>query len=185
MENKKRLKQRMYFFVLYSLSPIQKGIQAGNAALNYAFKFGNNQEFRDFIFYDKTWIILDGGTANDGHWGSAKGTMEEIDNLLQDNGIKHTIFNERDVNNALTAICFLADERVWNKEDYPDFLWFIIKKLQDNDSKIDSNTFIRLRSSDEADLIKEFTELYDEWFDLMGEKTIFIRKLLKNKKLAL
>jgi hypothetical protein len=185
MENKKRLEQRMYFFVPYNLSPIQKGIQAGHAALEYAVKHGNNQEFKNFMFYDKIWIILDGGTANEGHWGYQKGSMEEIDRLLWDNKIKHAIFNEPDINNALTAICFLADERAWNKEDYPDFLWFIIRNLEENNRKIDSEKFLRLRSSDEADLIEEFTELYDEWFDLIGADNIFLRELLKGKKLAL
>ena len=37
----KTLELRMYFFVPYNISPIQKSIQAGHAALEYAYKNSN------------------------------------------------------------------------------------------------------------------------------------------------
>ena len=60
-----KLKKRLYFFVPYNISPIQQAIQAGHAALEYAFKYGNTEEFIDFVTNHKTWIILNGGTTND------------------------------------------------------------------------------------------------------------------------
>ena len=43
---KKELELRMYFFTIYQLSGIQKGIQAGHAALEYARLFGNTDLFK-------------------------------------------------------------------------------------------------------------------------------------------
>lgn len=56
------MKYRMYFFVPCNISEIQKGIQAGHAALEYAFLYGDTDEYKSFIVNDKTWIILNGGT---------------------------------------------------------------------------------------------------------------------------
>jgi hypothetical protein len=41
-----------------------------------------------------------------------------IDNQLVD----LAFFKEPDLFNGMTAICFLADERIWNREKYPDRL---------------------------------------------------------------
>ena len=59
------MKYRLYFFVPYNISPIQQAIQAGHAALEYAYKFGNTSDYIDFMINDKTWVILNGGTTND------------------------------------------------------------------------------------------------------------------------
>ena len=53
----------MYFFVPYNISPIQQAIQAGHAALEYAWKFFEKNDYKAFM-QDKTWIILNGGTTN-------------------------------------------------------------------------------------------------------------------------
>lgn len=55
--------KRMYFFVPYNISEIQKGIQAGHSALEYALKYGRTKEFLDFVENHKTWVILSGGTT--------------------------------------------------------------------------------------------------------------------------
>ena len=52
----KKLELRMYFFVPYNLSDIQKAIQAGHSALEYANKYGCTKIFNDFVIYWKTWI---------------------------------------------------------------------------------------------------------------------------------
>ena len=114
--------QRMYFFVAYQLMPIQKGIQAGHAALEYANEYGHTSEYRQFIENDKTWIILNGGTTNctrDLQTGERIGTLDQIVDTLEDMDIPHSTFTEPDLNNTLTAVCFLCDERVFNHKDYP------------------------------------------------------------------
>jgi hypothetical protein len=57
------LKLRMYFFVPNNISDIQKSIQAGHAALEYAYHYGDTKLFDDFITKHKTWVILNGGTT--------------------------------------------------------------------------------------------------------------------------
>ena len=81
--------RRLYFFVLGSLSGICKGIQAGHAAVEYARLFGDTLEFKDFAKYDETFILLNGGTSNDGTVGmygmlAEKGSMEELRDKLCD-----------------------------------------------------------------------------------------------------
>ena len=71
---------RMYFFVMYNLSGIQKGIQAGHAALEYANLFKNKREYQDFIEVHKTFILLDGGGSND---------MLKREDELDDLGIRY------------------------------------------------------------------------------------------------
>lgn len=153
---------RMYFFVPYNLSPIQQGIQAGHAALEYAAKYGNTVEFKNFVFWDKTWIILNGGTSNEGSRGYSRGSMEEILESLRSNGIRCSVFHEPDINMAMTAICFLADERVWDYENYPEF---------DTQDALDNDT-------------KEYKDLLKQWEKTIGIKNLFLRNLIKNKKLA-
>jgi len=100
----------MYFFVPYNISDIQKGIQAGHCALEYAFQYGHTLSYTDFIRNDKTWIILNGGTTHN----SGEGTLNQIEGALMANMIRYASFYEPDLNSALTAICFLANEKVWD-----------------------------------------------------------------------
>jgi hypothetical protein len=65
----------------------------------------------------------------------------------------------------MTAICFICDERVFNKEKYPDY---------DYDS-----LYFYL---DGMPIIKTS---YDEWKEIVGgNKNLFLRELLSGKKLA-
>jgi len=184
--NKSRLKYRMYFFVPYNISDIQKGIQAGHAALEYAAKYYNDESFQNFIFWDKTWIILNGGTSNDCHFGNPKGSMEELYNEIKDNHIPCVKFNEPDLNCATTAICFLADERVWDYETYPNFVDYITNVVfPRNRYEPSTETYIELKLKDEETLKHDYKSIYIEWTELIGgEKNVFLRKLLSNKILA-
>ena len=178
---------RMYFFVPYNLSPIQQGIQAGHAAIEYAYKYSKNQEFKDFAFWDKTWIILNGGTSNDGHLGNPKGSMEETYRSLYHSGIPCANFYEPDINNAMTAICFLADDRVWDKEQYPDFIDYIINIKMRDDAKesIPLENYFALKIKELDERKKMFPEYYKEWVEFIGgEKNVFLRELISDKKLA-
>ena len=103
---------RMYFFVMYNLSGIQKGIQAGHAALEYNLQYGDNELYREFVERHKTFILLDGGGSED---------MINRANELHDFGIDYAGFNEPDLNYSLSAIAFIVPESIYNWEyDYED-----------------------------------------------------------------
>jgi|WetSurMetagenome_2_1015567.scaffolds.fasta_scaffold578776_1 hypothetical protein len=111
---------RMYFFVPNSLSPIQKGIQAGHAALEYARLYGDTIEYINFIRWHKTWIILNGGTTMDVDKNGNAGDLNLIAGSLYNEKVNFAFFREPDLNNAVTAVCFLANEFVYNRELFPD-----------------------------------------------------------------
>lgn len=58
---------------------------------------------------------MNGGTTNNDNINL--GSLNEIRLSLIDHGIKFSEFYEPDLNNSLTAICFLLDERVFNFRD--------------------------------------------------------------------
>jgi hypothetical protein len=192
-ENNEKLEWRMYFFVPYNLSPIQQAIQAGHAALEYAHEFGTTKEYINFIEYNKTWIILNGGTTNKGYETTPDGKLQLIGSLdrihydLCMMKINCHNFSEPDLNNALTAVCFLADERVFNYKDYPDFADYILDIKMYSEAKDqmppENSKWLRLKTLDEQREL--FPEYYEEWKNFLGgEKNIFLRNLLKGKKLA-
>lgn len=92
---------RMYFFVMYNLSGIQKGIQAGHAALEYATKFKDDPDYIDFVQNHKTFIVLDGGGSN-----------EMVERLIElgDLRIPYAYFKEPDLNNSMSAIAFILKD---------------------------------------------------------------------------
>lgn len=123
---KKRLEQRMYGLVPYNISPIQQGIQFGHAVVEY----GLTQQQQDptdtelspynqWAHNDKTFIILNGGTTNNNseHWGTLNQAVLELGRLR----VQKATFNEPDLGDQLTAVVFLVDERVWDKEKYPEY----------------------------------------------------------------
>lgn len=187
----KNLELRMYFFTIYQLMGIQAGIQCGHAALEYAHKFGNSKLFIDFINNWKTWIILNGGTTNikRNFEGIPQGSLNQIGDELLRNDIDFTYFEEPDLNDALTAVCFIADERVFNYDDYPDFVnWLLDIKMTDvgkeQAEKNAPDLWVKLKLY--PDLQQEmFPEYYKEWIEFLGgEKNVFLRELIKGKKLA-
>lgn len=185
---KENLEKRMYFFVPYNLSPIQQAIQAGHAALEYADKFGDEEIFIDFVRNWKTWIILNGGTTNQSLDENDKliGTLDILHEDLWIKDIDHSLFYEPDLNNALTAICFICDERVFNYEDYPDFPTWV--KLQDSElisHEEKLRSYMSIENFDTEKLLRFFPGLYPAWINEMGgEQNVFLRELIKGKKLA-
>ena len=184
------LELRMYFFVPYNISPIQKSIQAGHAALEYAYKNSNGGLFIHFMDHWKTWIILDGGTTNSQRelgTGISLGSLNQIADLLKENGIDFSYFEEPDLNNALTAVCFICDERVFNREDYPDFLDYIlnIKMYQEAKDGMSARGIVMLKMKTMDELILMFPDYYIQWVEFLGgKKNLFLRELIRNKKLA-
>lgn len=156
------LELRMYFFTIYQLTGIQKGIQCGHAALEYAYVFGEDEQYIDFIENWKTWVVLNGGTTSDvEEVGGYRGSLNQIAMELEVNGVDHATFREPDLNDSLTALCFIADERVFNRVKYPDYVPY------DDDP--------------ESDAIE-----YEHWVEevIGGKKNLFLRNLISGKKLA-
>jgi hypothetical protein len=189
MENKP-LELRMYFFTVFSLDNISKGIQCGHAALEYARHFGNTGLFRDFVDNWKTWIILNGGTTSDKlvdniYFGSLNQIEADIIHFNygnRENYINFSYFREPDLNDALTSVCFICDERVFNRKDYPDFKQYFINGVYEKFGNTEGN---RLVLSPEENLIEANPDEYSEWVKIIGgEKNVFLRNLIKDKKLA-
>ena len=132
--NKQNLEQRMYCLVLRHLSPINKGIQCTHACEQYGEFFRNEADYRKYIEEDKTLIMLEGGSSID---------MYIIEEKLIQKGVQFYAFKEPDLMNLTTAICFLADERIWNFEQYPDIksTFEIITNSVESNEKIE-NSFI-------------------------------------------
>lgn len=184
----KELEKRMYFFVPYNLSPIQQAIQAGHASLEYAHKYGGKELFIDFIDNWKTWIILNGGTTNSKRdfEGIPQGSLNQIGDSLLENGIDFSYFEEPDLEDALTALCFIADERVFNYKDYPEFSEWLLT-VDFSDDSVEKLLSFTISTKDTIEGLKEkFGGYYKSWErDVMGgEKNVFLRELLKGKKLA-
>ena len=158
----------MYFFVPYNISEIQKGIQAGHASLEYVRKYGHTDLCIDFVKRHKTWIILNGGTTMDyDEHNRTCGDMNEIRDKLSDNEIIYAEFREPDLNNALTAVCFIADERVWDFETYPDWEDWVTK------------------TGSLGALLLEPDSLYEDWKESIGgDKNRILRDLIRGKRLA-
>ena len=183
---------RMYFFVPYNISPIQQAIQAGHSMGEYALKYGrynSNHLIWEFLEKWKTWVILNGGTTNrkrDFEMIPA-GSLNQIGDELLKNEIEFAFFDEEDLNDALTAVCFIADDRVWDWENYPNFRDYL------NNTPLDFQTYPFLRSkriesksdfSDEC-LIETFGAEYNRWVEKVGGiKNIFLKGLIEGKKLA-
>jgi len=187
MEEDKILELRMYFFVPYNISDIAKSIQAGHSAVRYARKFGETELFKEFADNHETFIILNGGTTNDERDLNdiVLGTLNQIADQLLENDIDFTYFREPDLNHALTAVCFIADERVFNRKDYPDFVDYILDVKKYTDPTNLAGSFIILKTKSNEELLEMFPDYYKEWVRFLGGvKNVFLRELIKDKELA-
>lgn len=158
------LEYRMYGLVAYQLSgTIHAGIQFGHAVVEYGQlvigipKF--DKIYSKFANKDKTFIILNGGTTNENP--ERFGTLQQHSKTLRDNGVLIAEFREPDLNDTLTAIVFLVDERVFKRDLYPDFI------------------------VDETASFEESEKQYIDWLEKIGgESNLFLRTFLPNFKLA-
>ena len=117
-----RLEQRMYGLVPYNISPIQQGIQFGHAVVEYGLEYGHKSDdpYLQWARNDKTFIILNGGTTNKNE--DRYGTLNIAQSELHAMGVQLSTFNEPDLGDQLTAVVFLVDERVWDREKYPEYV---------------------------------------------------------------
>lgn len=106
--------QRMYFLTPYNISPVQIGIQSLHSVVEYGLEHGDSTTYQKWARVDKTVIILNGGTTN-----ITSGTLDAHLTTLRQNKVPVGVFYEPDLNDALTAVAFLVDERVFSKELTP------------------------------------------------------------------
>lgn len=163
VETKVAYEQRMYSMVLRQLNPIQKGVQTTHGVVEYANKYASDEEYKQWAETDKTLIVLDGGTYQE---------MVRVYDSLKELGIKIGEFQEPDLNYLTTSITFLADERVWNREQYPSW-----ESLPQCPCAIDGN----MQAPDPNDYMT-----YNEWVEMMGGvANVELRELIFSKKLSL
>ena len=153
----------MYSLVLRQLNPIQKGVQTTHGVVEYANKYSSDEEYRQWAETDKALIVLDGGTYQE---------MVRIYDTLKELGMKFADFQEPDLNYLTTSITFLADERVWNREQYPSW-----ETLPQCPCVIDGN----MQAIDPNDYMT-----YNEWVEMMGgAANVELRELIFSKKLSM
>lgn len=170
-----KLELRMYGLVPYNISPIQQGIQYGHAVVEYGHENSKNEEYKLWSKIYKTFIILNGGTTNKNV--DNLGTMNQHLQTLRDNNVLCSTFFEPDLGDQLTSVVFIVDERVFNKEKWPEYdgLWY------DEDGKVfTSGKWDRKPNEYE----------YRAWLENFSkdekevEKILFLRNFLKSFRLA-
>lgn len=174
----------MYGLVPYNLSPIQQGIQYGHAVVEYGLENFQEQRYLDWAKYHKTFIILNGGTTNKRAsivTGEYAGSLNNHLVSLKNAGVRVATFEEPDLGDQLTAVVFLVDERVFNKDLYPEFADYL-KNFPEVLSAHSDKTF----SQTVRFLEESRSGVYTNWVEevLGGETNEFLRKFLKNFKLA-
>lgn len=183
--------KRIYIFVPYNISDKQKGIQALHAAQKYDRKYEGSSMLHDFIDNHMTCIMLDGGTTNShpDRLGTLNKIYLEILNfsaMPKNPMIMFSTFEEPDLNDALTAVAFIADERVYDFETYPEFYnWLTeVKMYRDAVELLNRNPKMRRFSPEEFKLL--FPEYYAQWVEeiLGGYDIELLRNLTRGKKLA-
>jgi hypothetical protein len=194
---KEKLELRMYGLVPYNISPIQQAIQFGHAVVEYGQKMkylgehnqSLNTQYNDWADNWKTFIILNGGTSNHSinryHQTDEPfvGSMESNLVLLEQNNVEINTFYEPDLNDMLSAIVFIVDERVFNKKKYPDLEDWVIENYGDLIIG-DGNAYPITRRIKESNS-KEDQKVYQSWVKIIGgEKNVFLRDFLKNFRLA-
>ena len=178
------MEQRMYGLVMYNISPIQQGIQFGHAVQEY-----NNDmidggmtgdevaAFNRWRKEDKTFIIYSGGSSNSDEESVHYGQLNQHLEQLKEFGIKHATFNEPDLNDALSAVVFLVNEKIFDAKKYPDFhKWMVARIGQD---AVYAKTY-----GNRVPLSQHCPVEYSIWEDEIGEEVIEFRTWLKQFRFA-
>lgn len=176
------LEYRMYGIVPYNISPIQAGIQFGHAVVEYQQNTRGIKPAEDiynkWASQDKTFIICNGGTTNEDPTDKWYGSMQKRRDALSEAGILFAEFREPDLNNTLTAVVFLVDERVFNEELYPNYVNMPYPWEEKGRGYKPKESEIAKWESDNA-------KNREKWVEKIGnEKNDFLRKFLKPLRLA-
>lgn len=197
MKKKLPTTYRMYGFVPYNISEIQKGIQYGHAVVEYSNAHAKDTDYKQWSTVDKTFIILNGGTTNNGSLkgdgvrnfhetiqlvkdkmkkspsdGAAilrtMGGMQRVAYRLSEIGVKFSIFQEPDLNNAVTGIALLVSNRVFDNTAESD-------KIMDGILDYESDDSIRMLSKyKSSNIIETFGNV----------ENLLLKIMLKQYKLA-
>lgn len=180
-KTRKFLEWRMYGFVPYNMSGIQKGIQFGHAVVRYCRAIrGINaleDDFNNWADNYETFIILNGGTTNENKNGKWYGSLQRLRDEFNDNEIVIAEFKEPDLNDTLTGFVFLVDERVYDKTLYPDYVdcpkpWADKRRYKPTEKEM-------------ADWEAVNAKNREAWVEKIGgPKNDFLRSILLGKKLA-
>ena len=161
------LELRMYGLVPYNISPIQQGIQFGHGVVEYERRYGGSFLYNDWASNWKTFIILNGGTTNKNE--DRLGTLNKHLITLSTNQIPHSVFYEPDLGDQLTSVNFIADERSFNKDKYPDYNGsYYSNFLGTFPSEVEYNKWL---------------EQFDDTEDVI-KKILFLREFIFNFKLT-
>lgn len=208
-KEEKRLEYRMYFLVPYNISGRQSGIQSLHGVVEYHLMYGEDVDYLDWAQNWKTVMLLNGGTSNNAgshHYMNPAnnpdnepfyGTMELHAEALEVAGVKYATFLEPDLNNMLSNIVFLCDERVFKtrkkKPDdviYPHFEDWVLEKYSNVISDYAGNSLAPMTVNDVVKIIKkgenpEHKAIYDEWVEFIGgPKNVFLRSFVSQFRLA-
>ena len=196
-----KLELRMYRLVPYNISPIQQGIQYGHAVVEYGqmVKYSNKSlldQYNDWADNWKTFMIYNGGTSNHSQNRyqifdeSFVGSMEQNLKTLQENEITVATFYEPDLNDMLSGIVFIVDERVFNKDKYPDFdlrkyYGDVKEKMKEAQDELATNPMDPKFPSIYNLLGSNVRKDWDDWVESIGgRKNLFLRIFLKNFRFA-
>lgn len=155
---------RTYEIVLRHLSGVNKGVQVEHSAKRFIWKYRNEPFVEELMENpeNETTIMVDGGTHQD---------MVEIQRQLEELNIPHTFFIEPDLNDCMTAITVVADERVWDRENYKSYRDFVDFNM--------ANDGISIYSSIKPTYI-------EEWYEYIGgEQNSKLYEILSTKKLSI
>lgn len=163
------LELKMYFLVPYQIIPIQQGIQSLHAVARFARATKDipkiEELYNDWVDNHETVIVLNGGTTNTNP--DRLGTLNVYLNELTKLGVFVQPFYEPDLGDQLTSIGLLVDERVFNKEKYPDF-----------------NQCVHVEKGTTEEEYSQWKE-YREWVEMVGgEQIVGLRKILNPLRLA-
>lgn len=174
-KTEKYLEYKMYGFVPYNISDKQKGIQFGHTVVRYCRELGSSEAFEKWADVDQTFIILNGGTTNENPESKFYGTLQQNrDSLI--GKVPFAEFKEPDLNQTLAGVVFLVDERVYDKEIYPDFVPTPLPKKKWFKGDLFGET---------AKIEKQNEENYAKWLEKIGgEDNAFLRNFLKDFRLA-
>lgn len=151
---------KMYAIVLRQLDGINKGVQSAHSVCEYVRKHWKDKDLQQWLNSDKTLIILNGGTSVD---------LKKIKEKFEEGGVKYETFEEEDLDGLTTSISVLADERVWDRED-----WVSYQVYADNaDAYPDYGEL-----DDDEELAKE----YDDYIG--GHENAVKKEILNNLKIA-
>jgi hypothetical protein len=115
--------------------------------------------------------------------------MEQHLEKLNEIGIVNATFNEPDLNDMLSAVVFIVDERVFNRKKYldlGDWIW-VNRGEYLTDRMITTQRIDKMYRNGyfQTDANKEERLLYSDWVESIGgEKNVRLRDFLKNLKLA-